>query len=189
MLLKNDKVRKWFRIALRVVERLLAIAGLGFIVYHLGFDLSVIISPSMSPTLRGTSAKNGDWVLSERVTRHWRTPHRWEIVVFNDSEGSQVMKRVVGLPGETVALTRDNQILIDGQSVARPSSVASLKYYPFGNLKSGKPIACGKGYYLLGDDSIDSQDSRFEGPVQPEEITGRAWAIVWPSGHARFVTP
>ncbi|MEK7271259.1 MAG: hypothetical protein AAB215_10005, partial [Planctomycetota bacterium] len=59
---------------LRIVERVLAGVGLLFIVYVLAFDLSVVASPSMSPTLQGTGSGpgQGDWVLAERASYWFR---------------------------------------------------------------------------------------------------------------------
>ena len=56
------------------------------------------------------------------------------------------------------------QLVIDGREVACPASL-DIKYLRFGNLIEGKPIPCGDGYYVLGDDLKDSDDSRFNGPV------------------------
>lgn len=186
---RNERWRTRLRFTVRATERLLAFFGLYFVLFHLFFDLSVMISSSMSPTLRGTSRTNGDWVLSEHFTPHIRKARRWEIVAFHNSEGVQVMKRVVGLPGETVALNKQNQILINGAPIPRPEQIASLKYYAYGNLAGGKSVSCGDGYYLLGDDSVDSQDSRYEGPLAKENVEGRAWIVVWPFSRFHFITP
>ena len=61
------------------------------------------------------------------------------------------------------------------------------KYLKFGNLIDGKPIACGEGYYVLGDDLQDSDDSRFNGSVKPSRLIGRAWLIVSPWDRFGFV--
>lgn len=97
-------------------------------------------------------------------------------------------KRVAGLPGETVAL-RDGGLVINDRAVPFPASLSLLRYYSFGRLAPGKSEACGTGYFLLGDDSKDSQDSRFEGPLPPERIEGRPWLIVWPFSRLGFVNP
>jgi signal peptidase I len=173
---------------LRLIEHGFAALGLLFLVYHLGFDLSVMASPSMSPALRGTSAEPGDWVLAERISYLFRRPRRWEVVAFRNNGGTNVMKRVVGLPGEAVSLA-DNCVVVNGSAAARPASIAGVKYYAYGNLARNKPAACGDGYYVLGDDSQDSEDSRFEGPVGPDRIRGRAWLIVWPLSRIGFVNP
>ena len=51
----------------------------------------------------------------------------------------------------------------------------------------GKTIDCKQGYYVLGDESRDSDDSRFNGIVKAKEIIGRAWLIVGPSARRQFV--
>lgn len=177
-----------FRRGARIVERILAITGLYFIVYTTCFELSVISSPSMSPTLQGTSFETGDWVLSERVSLWFRQPRRWEVVQFRDEEGSSVMKRVAGLPGETVTL-KEGEILINDGTVERPSTLKPLKYIPFGNLRNGARVSCEKGFYLLGDYSNDSQDSRFDGPIPTQKIKGRSWCRIWPPSRIGWVNP
>ncbi len=143
----------------------------------------------MAPTLRGHDWQSGDLVLTERVSYWFRRPHRWEVVAFRASDGQQVMKRVIGLPGEHVAMRRDGQILIDGRSVERPAALLSMRYLPQGTLMAEKSAACGDGYYVLGDCSADSDDSRFNAPVRPDQLIGRAWLILAPGGRRGFVNP
>jgi signal peptidase I len=179
------------RIARRLVrwtEHLLAVFGLFFIVYHVCFDLSVMTSGSMSPTIRGTSEADGDWVLTEKVSYRLRRPRRWEIVTFRSKDQLQVMKRVAGVPGETVAI-HDKAVRVDGGAVERPGALAALSYFAYGCLKGGRTAACGDGYFVLGDHSVDSFDSRFEGPVKDKQIIGRAWLVVWPPSRIRFLSP
>jgi signal peptidase I len=171
------------RVAVRWIERSLAIFGGLVALSWLTIDVSVIVSQSMSPALQGTDVDTGDRVLTEKVSYWFRRPHRWEVITFVDNSGQKVMKRVVGLPGESVQMREPRVLLIDGRPVDCPPSF-ERKYLQFGNLTDGKPVPCGAGYYVLGDYLQDSQDSRFEGPVPPGRIIGRAWLIFWP--WARF---
>jgi len=182
------RVRRALRWVLRKAEHAFAAIGVTFVVDCVCFDLSVMASGSMAPTLEGSSVETGDHVLTEKVSYWFRTPRRWEVVTFRNAEGIQVMKRVVGLPGEMVSLV-DGHVLADGAPVHRPPALEFLTYYAFGNVHQGKSVPCGDGYYVLGDDSKDSQDSRFEGPLEPERIRGRAWLVVWPPSHVTWVTP
>ena len=84
----------------------------------------------MAPTLRGHDWQSGDLVLTERVSYWFRRPHRWEVVTFRTNDGVQVMKRVIGLPGEHVQMRRDGQILIDGRAVERPAELHVIRYLP-----------------------------------------------------------
>ena len=175
---------------LRSLERALAIVGAVAVVYHTMFHISVVVSESMAPTLRGNS-QTGDYVLTDKITYRLRSPRRWEVIMFPEPDLQvQVMKRVVGLPGETVRLNQTTQtVYVNGAPIARPNSLAAIKYYEYGNLAKGESAAAGSGYYVLGDFSSDSQDSRWVGPVAPREIQGRPGMIVCPPSHVRFVNP
>ena len=176
------------RWALRKAEHVFAAIGLAFVVYSVGFDISVVTSGSMAPTLQGSSFEDGDVVLTEKLSYWFRNPGRWEVVTLRNSEGIQVMKRVAGLPGENISLAH-GQVCINGSAKPRPPSLGHLNYYAFGDLHRGKRASCGVGYFVLGDDSKDSQDSRFEGPIDGKQIRGRAWLILWPPSRVGFVNP
>ena len=91
-----NRPTKWQKF-FRWIERLLACTGICFLIYHVGFELIVMTSGSMAPGLQGTSYDNGDRILVERVSKHWRKPKRWEIYFMYDAEGTAVAKRIVGL--------------------------------------------------------------------------------------------
>jgi signal peptidase I len=124
-------------------------------------------------------------VLIEKVSRWFRAPKRWD-VAFLYNENGPIAKRVVGLPGETISIT-NNWVLANGTPLARPAHLTRLKYYPYGNLAQPQGTNCGAAYYLLGDESVDSYDSRFTGPVPASSLHGRVWLIVWPPARIGFV--
>ena len=173
----------------RAVERAFAILGVLFLVYFLCFDLSVMISGSMSPTLAGDGKDGSDYVLSERITYWFSNPKRWNLVAFHSSEGVLIMKRVVGLPNESLSMNEDDQILINGQISPRPKSLERIKYYRYGSLANGNTLRTGDGYYILGDDSKDSDDSRWNPPLQRKQLVGRPLLVVWPLSRFGFVNP
>jgi len=129
---------------------------------------------------------NGDRVITEKVTRWFRAARRWEVITFTNAGGEKRMKRVAGLPGESVQILQPGELLIDGKPVDMPASL-NPKFLRYGNLMDGKPVPCGEGYYVLGDDLKDSDDSRFNGPTPADRILGRAWLIVWPWSRFGFV--
>lgn len=177
--------RSKLRRALRWLEHVFAIVGVCFVASHFLFEYEVMVSDSMSPALKGTAPENGDRVLVEKVTPHFRAPHRWDIYYFYDSEGTPVAKRVLGLPGERISV-RNNKVCINGVELAYPDHLKSLKHYALGDLITGREIDCGAGYFMLGDNSIDSWDSRFLGAVRPERFIGRVWLIIGPRSRFGF---
>jgi signal peptidase I len=140
----------------------------------------------MAPTLSGTSYENGDRILLEKLTSRFRAPKRWEIYFYYDTEGTPVAKRVVGLPGEKISI-QTNEIYINGIPLPRPKQLQSLKYFGYGSLAKGREIDCGQGYFMLGDASNDSFDSRFTGLVTRGRFRGRVWCVLSPLAHAGFV--
>jgi len=171
-----------------LAEHAFAVVGVIVLTYHLCFDVSVIISQSMMPALRGSDPEHGEVVLTEKLSYRLREPRRWEVVGFRNDLDMRVMKRVVGLPGEAVALRRGRAV-VDGWALRPPPSLHYLNYLAYGNCTRGRTTSCGDGYFVLGDHSIDSQDSRFEGPLPPDRIMGRAWLVIWPLTSVRFVGP
>lgn len=180
--------RSWWRRLLRWAERVLAGFGGLTLIYLCFFDVTAIVSESMKPTLVGTPTTQRDYVLSERITYWFRAPRRWEIVGFTNPDGIHVMKRVAAFPGETIAV-RAGKPLINGEPIDRPAAIASRIYYPFGKLRGGKPYTCESGYFVLGDDSRDSYDSRYTGELARDDVDGRAVLIVWPPNRMGWITP
>jgi len=178
----------WRRI-LRHVERLLALTGLFFIVYHLCFETMCVTTSSMRPALNGAENGPPDWVLCEKLTYSFRAPRRWEVALLRYADGAIVAKRVAGLPGEQIAI-RDAKVCIDGNKLTPPPSLSYLYYVPAGYLGTGMSLKVREGrYFFLGDDSADSQDSRYEGDLPAASVQGRPLLRIWPPSRIGFVNP
>jgi signal peptidase I len=143
-----------------------------------------IPTSSMEPTLLGEKPPEhpGDTVVLNRLAYLASDPVRWDVVVFVSQEGGapvNVVKRVVGLPGETVLLAGDD-VLIDGEPPARPPGLEGIRYIRRGS-HGVAPITLGpREYFVLGDNSYLSQDSRAFGPVARDSIIGRVEWILLP---------
>jgi signal peptidase I len=119
----------------------------------------------------------GDRLLVDRTAFLLRQPRRWEVVVFRSPTDAQKMfvKRIAGLPGETVSL-REDGVWINGQVVPRPGG-ESYK------LRPGDRNECRLGpaeYFVLGDNGAISDDSRswLEGPgVDAKLLIGKALGV------------
>lgn len=129
---------------------------------------------SMSPAL-----KNGDILLVNRAVYRIKSPDRGDIVVFRkEDNGHFSVKRVVGLPGETVQIA-DGKVLIDGEEMTDDIYVSDIGYAG----EAEQPVELGEDeYFVLGDNHAASDDSRLPGigAVNRDEIYGQAWFIVSP---------
>lgn len=179
-------VRLLCRVGWRWSVRGFAVFGALVALFWATLDLSVVVSPSMAPTLQGTAVGNGDRVLTEKVTYRFRMPRRWEVIAYTTDTGEKRMKRIVGLPGESVQMPANGVLLIDGRRQEIPGHLNN-PYLRFGNLMDGNPVPCGDGFYVLGDDVKDSDDSRFNPPTPARQVVGRVWLIVAPWRRVGFV--
>lgn len=173
-----------WRRALRGLERCLAFAGVTLIVYHLGFGVSEVVSPSMSPTLQGDGTHD-DWFLYERISPG--PPPRHGVLVFQSEDGIQIAKRVMAFPGETVQI-QDGRCLVDGVAHPLPEEALGVHYVPAGHLRPGPQgnqtfTVPEDAVFVLGDHSQDSWDSRYFGALPRERWRGRVVAVVWPPSH------
>lgn len=128
-------------------------------------------------------------------------PHRGDVVVFETKgiEGldqrKDFIKRVVGVGGDHVQIVPDaptwdpqthsliergGHIYINGKRLEKPASIADRVYYPAGPYGEGEITVPPGFYFMLGDNSLNSRDSRFWGFVPRKNILGRAVAIYWP---------
>ena len=179
------RIVRW---TLRQTVRLFAVFGAATLVYLACFGYCRAKPKSMEPTLQAPNWADADRVLIEKASYWFRQPRRWEVVAFQAPDGEILVRRVVGLPGEKISISDNGGVVIDGREVARPAGLDFLDYFPFGNVTADQaPADCGDGYYVLGDFARDINDSRFNGPVPPEQLIGRAWLIVGPSGRRGFV--
>ncbi len=172
--------------ALRVGLHLLAAVGGWSLLFPLVFETSRMASDSMAPLLRGTGPQGRDapdTVLIETRFTTGAAPERFQVVAFmDDALDILVTKRVVAFAGETLVVTREGGLLVDGVAYPAPEGVGRGRgYIPTGNVARGKPFVVPAGHvYVLGDDSQDSYDSRFTGPLPLDHIRGRVLARVWP---------
>jgi signal peptidase I len=159
-----------------------------------------IPSSSMEPTLHcarpgpGCEARFSDRVLADRLSFHFRNPHRGEIVVFNtppraqkecsDTSGSSVfVKRLIGLPGETVTEKPGGWIYIDGKKLNEPyiQPARRRKDTTIGTWHVPKGA-----YFFMGDNRSESCDSREWGSVPRKDLIGPVFFTYWPPNRISF---
>ena len=206
----RSHARRWWR---KEIRPLLFLALILFSLRSSLADWNDVPTGSMRPTIL-----EGDRVFINKLaydlkvpftTWHiaeWSNPQRGDIVVFfSPHDGLRLVKRVVGLPGDTIEL-HTNTLIINGSPVAyqpiaeevlrdlapadRAGRVFANEELPgqahgvTGNpaapaIRSFAPVRVPEGqYFMMGDNRDDSFDSRYWGPVARKEIVGRATAVV-----------
>ena len=160
-----------------VVEWVVIAGGallVAFIIKTFLLQAFYIPSLSMAPTLQVN-----DRVLVNKLSYDLHEVNRGDLVVFESppNEGSEtkdLIKRVVGLPGETVE-SRDGKILVNGQVLDEP--------YLDRGVTTGaldKVVVPPDHLWVMGDNRANSRDSRFFGPIPESLVIGRAFVRVWP---------
>ena len=137
---------------------------------------TVVSGASMENTL-----KDGDNLIVDKISYRLHDPKRFDVIVFpyQYEEKTYYIKRIIGLPGETVYIDELGNIYIDG-TLLEESYGKEIIADP-GN--ASVPIVLGENqYFVLGDNRNNSYDSRFDlvGPIDRDIIIGKAWVRIFP---------
>ena len=213
--------RRWWR---KDIRPLLIFAVVMFAVRSSLADWNDVPTGSMKPTIL-----EGDRVFVNKLaydlkvpftTWHiaeWSNPQRGDIVVFySPKDGQRLVKRVIGLPGDTVE-SRDDQLVINGQPleyappdpempaqlpepererstfateklVARSHAVMAINGIPA--MRTFGPVLVPAGhFFMMGDNRDNSFDSRYYGTVARDQIVGRATGVVISLDHKNYWRP
>jgi signal peptidase I len=151
-----------------------------------------IPSSSMEPTLHcarpatGCEAGYSDRILANRFLHHFMAPSRGDIFVFEATDvirarcnqGGAFVKRIVGLPGETVTIDGSGGVSIDGRRLDESEYLDDgRRGGHFGSWQVREDE-----YFLLGDNRRTSCDSRTWGALPEQSLIGEVFAIYWPPG-------
>ena len=167
-----------------VIDIIVVVALACFTVYAFGNQV-VVSGNSMTPLL-----DSDDIVLMNQLKLVWEKPGRFEVVVFQREDQKKNIKRVIGLPGETVQI-KDGQVWINGEVLQEEKQTMEVdgemveleKKIALAGLAENLIVLGEDEYFLLGDNRDSSEDSRFAnvGNVKESQIIGEVWFRIYPT--------
>ena len=126
--------------------------------------------------------KNGDYLLVDEISYRFRPAQRGEVIVFRYPYDTTqfFIKRIIGLPGETIEI-RGNSVNIYNRDYPK-GLVLNEKYLSSFQKTLGDEVLKLKDdeYFVMGDNRLQSSDSRRWGPLEKKFITGRTLIRLWP---------
>lgn len=119
-----------------------------------------------------------DYLIMDKLTYRFQDPKRYDIIVFPYEENVYYIKRIIGLPGESVQIVGKN-ILINGEILEEEYGYEEIES---GGDATSKIILNQNEYFVLGDNRNHSVDSRFSevGTIERKDIIGKAWLRIFP---------
>ena len=154
-----------------------------FLIIHFVGQRTTVSGSSMEDTL-----SNGDNLIVDKISYRFHDPERFDVVVFpyRYQEKTYFIKRVIGLPGETIWIDADGNIYINGEVLKEDYGREVIKYAGLAE----SPIVLGDDeFFVMGDNRNNSEDSRFAdvANLKRSEIIGRAWVRIYPFNEIGFV--
>lgn len=175
---KNSGLNRIMREMISTLLYLLIVLCITYVVIHYVGQRTEVQGASMESTLN-----DGDNLIVDKITYRFRDPQRFDIIVFpfQYEEDTYYIKRIIGLPGETVQIDLDGTIYINGEVLEENYGREIIKPENVGI--AVKPVVLGEDeYFVMGDNRNNSSDSRIEavGNIHRNDIIGRVWLRIWP---------
>ena len=155
---------------------LLVVLALTFLIVTYVGQRTKVIGSSMEPML-----EDGDNLIVDKISYRFEEPRRFDIIVFpfRYEQKTYYIKRIIGLPGETVYIDESGAVYINGE-VLKESYGKETIIDPG---RAFEPVILGEDeYFVMGDNRNNSSDSRdpVVGNIHRDEFIGKAWMRIWP---------
>lgn len=161
-----------------IISNVLYIAAvllISFLIVRFVGQRTEVIGSSMVPTLQ-----DGNQLITDKISYRFGDPKRFDIIVFpHEPDHEFYIKRIIGMPGETVEIGQDGTIYINGEVLE--------ENYGYGEthpqeIEGEKIVLSEDEYFVMGDNREVSLDSRYAevGNIPRSIIIGRAWLRLYP---------
>lgn len=174
---------------LDIIETVVIALSIFLVVYLFLMQPHQVNGQSMVPTFQ-----SGEYVLTDKISYKLGVPKRGDVIVFHAPEaancpqgtGCDFIKRILGLPGETVEV-KENGIWVNGVKLTEPYIPGSFETLA-GAFTKNRAITLGPNeYFVSGDNRPYSSDSRAWGAITNQDIVGKAFFRYWPPQVAGWV--
>jgi signal peptidase I len=193
---EQSGTRRGFGCLLEIIETLVLTLVIYLLIHNFIAQPFEVDQNSMFPTIEPR-----EYVLIDKLTPRFDSYRRGDIVVFQPPDGYQqggipFIKRVIGLPGDTVRLDNGrvfvtspggSPVLIEEPYVRRGADGGVLPTQPRDAAFTSEWTVPEGSYFVMGDNRPESQDSRVFGPITEDLIVGRAWLRYFPLNRIGFM--
>ncbi len=172
-----------------IIETVVVALSIFLILYLFIMQPHQVNGQSMEPNFH-----NAEYLMTDKISYKIGTPKRGDIVVFEappaaecpDGSGCDFIKRVIGLPGDTVEV-KNNHLYVNGEQLIEKYLDDSVLTQAGPYTQHG-PITVPEGsYFVCGDNRPHSSDSRYWGPVEMKLIVGKVFFRYWPLNRIEII--
>lgn len=168
---------------LDILEIIVGAIAIFLVLYLLVMQPHKVDGNSMQPNY-----PDAEYLLTDKISYRFNDPQRGDVVVLKSPiEDKEYIKRIIGLPGETVSLI-DGRVYVDGKKLEERYLASDLLTDGNQVLAEGGSYKVPEGeYFVMGDNRPHSLDSRAFGPIEKSKLRGKAWLVYWPINKAGIV--
>ena len=179
----SSKGKKALKFIFEYVDSARSASIFALIIVTLIIQTFKIPTGSMIPTLN-----IGNHIMVNKFIYYFTKPKRGDIIVFvyPANPKKDFIKRLIGLPGETIQI-KDGSVFINGEELKSLQTITERYYYNEGMYGEGLIKIPDNTYFVMGDNTRNSKDSRFWGFVPKKNLLGKAFFVYWPLIKMRMI--
>lgn len=181
--------QSWLARAFELVKIVIILTMVGYLAHVFIITLFVVEGASMEPNFF-----DKEYILVDKITYNFIEPKRGDVVIFSypGEPGKKFIKRIIGLPGDTIEIKNEKLYLYNKQH----AGILSESYLPPDlptptetDESSLRKKVTSEEYFVLGDNRFNSSDSRIWGMLPREDIIGKALIVIWPISDFGMIEP